>query len=333
MEGRWAGFLVVAVFLTTVPINLAFLPSHVPSSAASCSWAHTTRGTAACRKLSISMGKASRAALGSARMPSVAVVRAAAGSTAGQQMSASSPLIYDGTLTQRQSDFLVEDKIKVAQMLHEFGMHYIEGGWPTVSPQDRAFFVRARDELEPACFCKLVAMAPVRAADVEAPAAVADALLKTGAANVGVALNVASKAGIHKDELEKTLKLLREGKPAGGKLFVHLHNAMHSYREDAGQMSSLVSFICKCGADFVILVDSGGTATPWEIEKLVGELLPSVAWGETQLGIHCRDDAELSVAATLYAAKQGAHMLVGTVNGFGGSVDLATVIPVLQVPY
>jgi isopropylmalate/homocitrate/citramalate synthase len=39
------------------------------------------------------------------------------------------------------------------------------------------------------------------------------------------------------------------------------------------------------------------------------------------------------VAATLYAAKQGAHMLVGTVNGFGGSVDLATVIPVLQVPY
>jgi hypothetical protein len=26
-------------------------------------------------------------------------------------------------------------------------------------------------------------------------------------------------------------------------------------------------------------------------------------------------------------------MLVGTVNGFGGSVDLATVIPVLQVPY
>jgi len=56
--------------------------------------------------------------------------------------------IYDTTLrdgTQSESiSFSVEDKLKVVQCLDEFGVQYVEGGWPGSNPRDIEFFRRAR---------------------------------------------------------------------------------------------------------------------------------------------------------------------------------------------
>lgn len=244
-------------------------------------------------------------------------------------------LIYDGTLTQRQAEFSVEDKIKVAQMLDDFGTHYIEAGWPTVNPADRVFFVRALDELEPQCFRKLVAMAPLMA-DGQSSTRVSEALLKTGAMCVGVALNMAAVKSDSEamSSLQETLQLLLHDETkssADRKVVVQLHNAMHAYRDDPRTIKSIVSAICRAGADLAMLVDSGGTATPWEVEEIVVELQRSVEWGDTKLGVACKEQAELAVASTLYAARQGAEVLAGTMNGFGGAVDLASLVPVLQL--
>ena len=55
--------------------------------------------------------------------------------------------IYDTTLrdgTQREGISLsVDDKIRIAQLLDEMGIHYIEGGWPGSNPKDAEFFRRA----------------------------------------------------------------------------------------------------------------------------------------------------------------------------------------------
>jgi 2-isopropylmalate synthase len=57
--------------------------------------------------------------------------------------------LYDTTLrdgTQREGISLsVDDKLKIAARLDEFGVHYIEGGWPGSNPKDAAFFERARN--------------------------------------------------------------------------------------------------------------------------------------------------------------------------------------------
>src|SRR5512142_2807515 len=57
--------------------------------------------------------------------------------------------IYDTTLrdgTQREGLALTcQDKLRVARMLDEFGVAYIEGGWPGSNPKDMEFFQRARD--------------------------------------------------------------------------------------------------------------------------------------------------------------------------------------------
>src|SRR6202048_307400 len=57
-------------------------------------------------------------------------------------------MIYDTTLrdgTQAEGiSFSVHDKIRIAEKLDAFGVHYIEGGWPGSNPKDIEFFNEAK---------------------------------------------------------------------------------------------------------------------------------------------------------------------------------------------
>ena len=57
--------------------------------------------------------------------------------------------IYDTTLrdgTQREGISLsLEDKVRIARRLDDFGVHYIEGGWPGSNPKDAEFFEAVRN--------------------------------------------------------------------------------------------------------------------------------------------------------------------------------------------
>ncbi|MEK6681320.1 MAG: citramalate synthase, partial [Nitrospirota bacterium] len=56
--------------------------------------------------------------------------------------------LYDTTLRDgAQSEdvaFLVEDKLRIAEKLDAFGIHYIEGGWPGSNPKDTEFFEKVK---------------------------------------------------------------------------------------------------------------------------------------------------------------------------------------------
>ncbi|MBW2239426.1 MAG: citramalate synthase, partial [Deltaproteobacteria bacterium] len=53
-------------------------------------------------------------------------------------------MLYDTTLrdgTQGENiSFSAKEKIQIAQRLDDFGIHYIEGGWPGSNPRDMEFF-------------------------------------------------------------------------------------------------------------------------------------------------------------------------------------------------
>ncbi|MFA0776162.1 MAG: hypothetical protein THHGLFOP_001690, partial [Candidatus Fervidibacter sp.] len=57
--------------------------------------------------------------------------------------------LYDTTLRDGAQaegvSFSLEDKVKIARKLDEFGFHYIEAGWPGSNPKDNEFFRIARD--------------------------------------------------------------------------------------------------------------------------------------------------------------------------------------------
>ena len=52
--------------------------------------------------------------------------------------------IYDTTLRDGSQgegiNFSVADKVRIAERLNAFGVHYIEGGWPGSNPKDIEFF-------------------------------------------------------------------------------------------------------------------------------------------------------------------------------------------------
>src|SRR6266851_830497 len=56
--------------------------------------------------------------------------------------------IYDTTLRDGSQgegiNFSVVDKIRIAEKLDAFGVHYIEGGWPGSNPKDIEFFQQAK---------------------------------------------------------------------------------------------------------------------------------------------------------------------------------------------
>src|SRR2546430_6083635 len=56
--------------------------------------------------------------------------------------------IYDTTLRDGSQgegiNFSVADKLRIAERLDAFGIHYIEGGWPGSNPKDVEFFAEAR---------------------------------------------------------------------------------------------------------------------------------------------------------------------------------------------
>src|SRR5271156_6714905 len=56
--------------------------------------------------------------------------------------------IYDTTLRDGSQgegiNFSVLDKLRIAEKLDAFGVHYIEGGWPGSNPKDVEFFELAR---------------------------------------------------------------------------------------------------------------------------------------------------------------------------------------------
>ena len=57
--------------------------------------------------------------------------------------------VYDTTLrdgAQREGiSYSVEDKLAVARLLDEYGVGFIEGGWPGSNPKDAEFFKRAAE--------------------------------------------------------------------------------------------------------------------------------------------------------------------------------------------
>src|SRR5437660_555845 len=56
--------------------------------------------------------------------------------------------IYDTTLRDGSQaegvNFSLDDKIRIARKLDEFGMDYIEGGWPGSNPKDIELFERLK---------------------------------------------------------------------------------------------------------------------------------------------------------------------------------------------
>ncbi len=251
-----------------------------------------------------------------------------------------SVFLYDTTLrdgTQREGvSFSVDDKLKIARRLDEFGIHYIEGGWPGSNPKDVDFFRRARAlGLTQA---KVTAFGSTRKKDSRPED---DPNLKALLeAETPVVTLVGKSWDLHvtqvlETSLDENLAMIGESvaftKTHDKEVIYDAEHFFDGYKADPGYALATLRAAADNGADVLVLCDTNGGSLPWEVETITRAVAAAF---DTPIGIHTHEDAGCAVANTLVAVQAGAFHVQGTINGYGERVanaNLCTIIPDLQL--
>ncbi len=248
--------------------------------------------------------------------------------------------LYDTTLrdgTQREGISLsCDDKLKIARRLDEFGIHYIEGGWPGSNPKDAEFFDRVKSlNLKQA---KIAAFGSTRykntpceedaniRALVEADTPVVTLVGKSWDLHVDVVLEA---------DRDENLAMIADSvayfKRMGKEVIYDAEHFFDGYKANPDYALQTIRAAAEAGADCVVLCDTNGGALPWEVHRIVDAVREAV---DAPLGIHTHDDGGCGVANSLVAVQAGCVQVQGTINGYGERVanaNLTTIIPNLQL--
>ena len=247
--------------------------------------------------------------------------------------------LFDTTLRDGQQtpgiDFSVEDKIAIAKMLDEFGIDYVEGGYPGANPTDTAFFERKRTQKASFVAFGMTKRPGVSASNDPGLAALvrsqSDAVCfvaKSWDYHVRVAL------GSTNEENLDAIRLSVEAAVAAGKeAMVDCEHFFDGYKTNPDYALACAMEAYAAGARWVVLCDTNGGTQPSEVRQIVGAVIAHGIPGEN-LGIHAHDDTGQAVANSLAAVEAGVRQIQGTLNGIGercGNANLISIIPTLML--
>ena len=247
--------------------------------------------------------------------------------------------IYDTTLRDGSQgegiNFSVADKLRIAAKLDEFGVHYIEGGWPGSNPKDIEFFAQAKEKkfknARLAAFGSTRKKAtPVETDDqvrllIEAGTPVVTIYGKTSLLHVREVLRCTPEENLAM--IADTVRYLKDH----DKFVIYdAEHAFDGYKLDPDYALATWQAAEKAGADFVVLCDTNGGCLPGEIAGITRAALGKL---NCKIGIHTHDDSGVGVANALAALDAGAVHVQGTINGYGertGNCNLTSVIPLVH---
>ena len=245
--------------------------------------------------------------------------------------------IYDTTLrdgTQGEGiSFSVADKLRIAERLDQFGVDYIEGGFPGSNPRDITFFAEAKHlKLKHA---RLAAFGSTRRAGTKADE---DAQLRTLLdSGMPVTTIVGKTWTLHVTEilrttLEENLAMIEDSSrylvAQGREVIYDAEHFFDGYKSDADYALRTLAAALKGGASNLTLCDTNGGTLVDEFKDIVARVVKE--FGAEKVGVHCHNDSGLGVALTLAGVSAGATLVQGTANGYGervGNANLMTVLP------
>ena len=248
--------------------------------------------------------------------------------------------IYDTTLRDGSQgegiNFSVADKLRIAEKLDAFGVHYIEGGWPGSNPKDIEFFAQAkRKKFKNA---RLAAFGstrkkgvPVEQDDqvrllIEAETPVVTIFGKTSMLHVKEVLRCTPEENLAM--IADTVKFLKDH----GKFVVYdAEHCFDGYKLDPEYAVATWQAAEKAGADFIVLCDTNGGCLPGEVAEITKAAVGKL---NCKVGIHTHDDIGLGAANALASLDAGAIHVQGTINGYGertGNCNLTSVIPCIAL--
>lgn len=251
--------------------------------------------------------------------------------------------IYDTTLrdgTQAEDiSLMAGDKVRIARKLDEFGIHYIEGGWPGSNPKDMTFFKQIKKvSLKKA---KVTAFGSTRKlenqpeSDANLQAIIASGVKvatifgKSWDFHVTNALNISLADNLM--VIEDSLAYLKE------RMDEVIYDAEHffdGFKHNHEYALETLKAAIRGGANCLVLCDTNGGTLPFELAEIIKQVKKELKPAKPQLGIHVHNDSEVAVANSLMAVGSGVTHVQGTINGFGercGNANLISIIPNLQL--
>jgi len=248
--------------------------------------------------------------------------------------------IYDTTLRDGSQgegiNFSALDKLRIAEKLDQFGVHYIEGGWPGSNPKDLEFFKQAARRKWKRARIAAFSMTRRKGLAVEND----DLMRQILEAETPVVTIVGKTWLLHVQEVlrakpEENLRMIADTirylKDHGKQVIYDAEHAIDGYKDSPEYALATWQAAEQAGAECVVLCDTNGGSLPSEIMTVVGAAKSKL---NARIGIHTHNDAGLGVANGLAGIEAGATQIQGTVNGYGertGNCNLISVIPLLQL--
>ncbi len=242
--------------------------------------------------------------------------------------------LRDGTQGVNVS-FSLKDKLRLASLLDQLGVDYIEGGWPSSNPKDADFFKEVRHL---GLNSKVAAFGSTRRKGMRAEKdpslnGILDADVQVGvifgkswSLHAREVLNVALE-----ENLEMVYDSVKYLKDHGLEVIFDAEHFYQGFLEDQQYALNVLKTARDAGADVLVLADTNGGTPPHLVYEVTSKVRESV---DGKLGLHMHNDAGCAVANTLLGLKAGARHIQGTINGLGertGNADLVQVIPTLAL--
>ncbi|MDR0288215.1 MAG: citramalate synthase [Clostridiales bacterium] len=228
--------------------------------------------------------------------------------------------------------FSIQDKLKIIDLLDEFGIDIIEAGNPYSNPKDQELFRLLKDKKFKRSAVSV--FGSTRKAGVKTSD---DCML---AEIAGLPAEYSSIVGkcwdfhvleVLRTTLEENLRMVYETveylTAMGKKVIFDAEHYFNSRRANPDYAKRVLESAVKAGACCLALCDTNGTFLPDEIYEIVKETVDLFG---IPVGIHSHNDTGMAVAGSVMAVKAGAVHVQGTINGYGercGNADLCTVIP------
>lgn len=248
--------------------------------------------------------------------------------------------IYDTTLRDGSQgegiNLSVMDKLRIAEKLDQFGVHFIEGGWPGSNPKDIEFFAEARRRKFSRA--KIAAFGSTRrkGAPVEQDEQV-NLLLEAETPVVTIygktwLLHVKEVLRASPDEnLAMIADTIRYLKDHGRYVIYDAEHGFDGYKQDPEYALATWQAAEKAGVDMVVLCDTNGGSLSSEVAAITTAARNKLT---VRLGIHTHNDIGLGLSNALAAIEAGATQVQGTINGYGertGNCNLTSIIPTLAL--
>ena len=248
--------------------------------------------------------------------------------------------IYDTTLRDGgQGEFIslsIQDKLRIARRLDEFGVDFIEGGWPASNPKDTEFFERAK--LMQWSSAKIAAFGSTKRPALKAQD---DNNLQQLVASEAPVITIFGKCwDLHvfkalKIDLQQNLELIYDSVEFLRRYCDDVNfDAEHffdGYKDNPQYAIECLKAAESAGAHRLVLCETNGGCLPHSVMQIVSEVSKHVG---IPLGIHAHNDSECAVANSLSALSAGCSHVQGTINGIGertGNANLCSIIPAIRL--